>query len=132
MVRFMGRYILLLSVSILCGCNFYIPNQIDINVHQDPPVDKPEPPPKDVSFKDLQQSIFQPQCLKCHGGASPRANFSVETYAQAIKGVEKNDAKNSLIYDRPCIEKDMPPSGGQVSQDNCAAIRTWIEQGAKE
>ena len=86
------------------------------------------------------QRIFSERCQSCHNGVKREGGrlnvldhslltetVSGETYETYIV---KEDLKNSGIWNRVAVLKDMPPKGGPLTEAEISAIRNWIEQGA--
>jgi uncharacterized membrane protein len=116
----------------------------------DPEVDLSKLPPaakkEDVSFEKDIKPIIDKSCLKCHSGDRPKARYLMTSKQAFIKGgeseaaaiVPKNVKKSlALIYAADLVEEmEMPPVGKrkdfpQLTKEQLALLRAWIEQGAK-
>jgi hypothetical protein len=101
------------------------------------------PPPAGVRvvFSRDIQPILQSSCLRCHGPEKPRSGFRLDNRASALKGGEHgvdilpgHSAKSPLIqYVAYAVEDmEMPPvgKGTQLTAEQVALLRAWIDQGA--
>jgi formate dehydrogenase gamma subunit len=77
--------------------------------------------------------LFQQKCAACHGAAAI-AGLNLSTYANALKGgtngpviVPKDSANSKLIQIQTAGKH-----GGQLSPEEIAQIKTWIDAGALE
>jgi hypothetical protein len=43
--------------------------------------------------------IFDVDCLQCHNERNPRGNYSVASYAEAMRGQRPGDARSSVVVD---------------------------------
>jgi cytochrome c len=88
-----------------------------------------------VSFAADILPLFQSNCVRCHGGASPRSGMSLETYQNAMKGgigapdIIPGDPEKSLLYVYP-RDGVMPFGGPKLSAADVQKIYNWIKAGA--
>lgn len=80
------------------------------------------------TFTDVNNTIFKPKCLNCHRGGNARGGYNMETYAQILSLVVKNDANESGLFIR-CWDNTMPP-GSPLSKAEKDKIRDWINTNA--
>jgi hypothetical protein len=84
--------------------------------------------------------VLERRCFSCHGALQQKGDLRLDT-AQAIRAggnsgpaVVPNDPSASLLIDK-VIDSDpkqrMPPEGDPLSKAEIAALRAWIEAGAK-
>jgi len=100
-----------------------------------PPVATTAAAASSVSFAKDILPIFQKNCIRCHGGSSPRSGMSLENYQGVMKGgasapdVVAGNPDKSALYTYP---KDgiMPPSGAKLSAADVQKIYDWIKAGA--
>ncbi|MFL5339416.1 MAG: DUF1553 domain-containing protein [Gemmataceae bacterium] len=96
----------------------------------------------EVDFSRDVRPILEGRCLKCHSGAKPKGQFSLETRERALKGGENgpaviggDSAKSRLIHHVAGLIEDlpMPPKGEgtPLSREQIGTLRAWIDQGAK-
>src|SRR6478672_3619497 len=92
-----------------------------------------------VDFATGVHPILVARCLGCHVGAKAAADLSLGSRADMLKGgrggpaLKPGDASGSLIYKRITGEAGarMPLGGQPLNKDEIAAIRAWIDEGAK-
>ena len=58
--------------------------------------------PPDVTVDNLtyttdMKAIFDNNCISCHSGASPLANYDMTTYAGVISGATAGDSSSTLV-----------------------------------
>ncbi|MCB9026559.1 MAG: hypothetical protein H6625_09605 [Bdellovibrionaceae bacterium] len=80
------------------------------------------------TFTDVNNTIFKPKCLNCHQGGNARGGYNMETYAQIMSLVVKNNANESGLFIR-CWDDTMPP-GNPLSKAEKDKIRDWINTNA--
>ena len=84
-------------------------------------------------------SIFQANCVGCHGSARPRAGLDLTSYAGAMAGgrsgkaIIPGDPNNSPIINYLTANNQplMPPAG-PLSSGDIATISAWIKDGAQQ
>ncbi len=86
------------------------------------------PAPAVVSFAVINNEIFVPLCVSCHGSVSPQGGYSMSNYNAIKTRVVNNNANASELYQR-VIDNSMPP-GSPLSNINKNRIRDWINNGA--
>ena len=86
--------------------------------------------------------IFQAKCVGCHGPDKKKGKMAMHTFELLMTGGESGEATivpnhsdQSDIYKRVILEEDdddhMPPEGkDQLSKDEIAVIKWWIDSGA--
>ncbi|MFM7606149.1 MAG: c-type cytochrome domain-containing protein, partial [Prosthecobacter sp.] len=115
------------------------------------PTPSPAPPPPIPSadaklvFAYLIHPIFAAKCNKCHGEEKQKGDLRLDTYEFAMAGGEESAAKknnivpgkptDSFIYQLVISAEDedmhMPPEGkDQLTKEEIAILKWWIEQGA--
>ncbi len=93
------------------------------------------PPAAAVSFAKDVLPIFQKNCIRCHGGSTPRSNLSLESYHNALQGgtnapdlIPGNpDRSNLCVFPRDGL---MPLGGPKLATADAQTICNWIAQGA--
>ena len=82
--------------------------------------------------------ILSQKCLPCHGETMASAGLELHTREGALKGgqngvvIVPGDATNSRLYRRVTgQEEPQMPMGGQLSDEEVAAIKNWIDSGAE-
>lgn len=92
-----------------------------------------------VSFKRDIAPFMVNLCVNCHGGANPRAGFSLETFEKLMRGgrggkvVLPGNKKESRLW-HLVGEQDpikMPPGQALITRSNHRNLELWIEEGAK-
>lgn len=96
-----------------------------------------------IDYNDTIQPIFTNRCVTCHGGTS---GVTLSSYNTAMNSVGSQYGTNIIIpgepEDSPLVDKissanprfgiRMPGDGTTLSEEQIAAIRLWIEEGAHE
>jgi len=92
-----------------------------------------------VDFRKDIQPILAANCVQCHQGNAAPAELRLDTPEGLLKGgtsgkvLNPGEAEKSLLIARitdPNGNNRMPP-GSQLTAGQIAAIKTWIDQGAK-
>lgn len=94
-----------------------------------------------VSYRDAIAPIFQDKCTGCHGAQKQKAGLRLDSHAGVMKGDEDGavvvagDPKKSPLYQAITLPKDHedhmpPPKKPQLTEDEIAKIKAWIEKGA--
>lgn len=83
-----------------------------------------------VSFEMDIYPIISSHCTMCHGGPSPSAGLSLETYAQIYQSA--TEPYNGIIdrISRPEGDPLMMPGSYRIPQCQIDKIVAWVEQGA--
>jgi mono/diheme cytochrome c family protein len=81
-------------------------------------------PTTPVNYSQVNQAVFKPSCVACHGAGYAAAGVRVDTYSAVIANL--NGIKTTSI-----ISKTMPTSG-PLSQNQMTLLSNWIDQGAPE
>ncbi len=96
----------------------------------------PANPDKTVPFETSVLPIFEASCVACHGSALKMRELDLSTFAGVIKGgddgpvVTPGKPQDSRLYEM--VEKGVMPKGGKpLAPSQIAAIREWIETGAR-
>ena len=91
-----------------------------------------------VSFSKDIQPILEQNCLGCHGPSMQSSGLNLSTVEGALHGgargsaIVPGQAEDSRLYrmvaglDKPA----MPLGGNKLTDQQIAAIKTWIDQGA--
>ncbi len=99
---------------------------------------------KAVLYKDVVASIMSAKCTACHGVEKKKGKLQLHDYASILKGgsdgattVIAKNTKDSLLLVRANLPKDdddhMPPSDEpQLTKEEIAVLKWWIETGASE
>ena len=93
-------------------------------------------------YANVIQPIFDNKCVQCHKEEKQKGKFRMDTYELLEKGGKEGagfvagDVKGSSIIVRMELpmddEEHMPPEGKtDITDDELAVIRWWIETGAK-
>ncbi|WP_397383403.1 leucine-rich repeat domain-containing protein [Prosthecobacter sp.] len=99
---------------------------------------------KALIYKDVVASIMSAKCIACHGVEKKKGKLQLHDYASILKGgsdgattVIAKNIKDSLLLVRANLPKDdddhMPPSDEpQLTKEEIAVLKWWIETGASE
>lgn len=94
----------------------------------------------DVASYDAHiQPLFNRSCVSCHGGASPRAGLSLETWENLLDGSDLGEAMVAYAAERsPMIRlmertnRDPHPDGRfKLAQGEIDLLKKWIDSGAR-
>jgi mono/diheme cytochrome c family protein len=95
-----------------------------------------------VDFEKDIAPILAEHCIQCHGEDKQKGKLRLDGKADAFKGgksgtasVVAGDVGKSEIIRRVTLPKDndeaMPPEGGPLVEKKVAALKAWVEGGAK-
>jgi cytochrome b subunit of formate dehydrogenase len=79
-------------------------------------------------------AIFKSKCTTCHSGPSPIAGLDLSSYAGITKGGVDGPAIVPGVPDGSLLVEKQSAGGhpGQLSGDELALVRSWIQNGAPE
>lgn len=84
---------------------------------------------------DVIKGFLMEKCGDCHGPDKQRGDYRLDTLQGALTAVTPNQASRSPLYTRISLPADhddiMPPRGGKLSGAQIAAVKAWIDSGAK-
>jgi hypothetical protein len=92
-----------------------------------------------IDFARDIQPIFQKRCIMCHGAQMQMAGLRLDDRDLAMKGSASGPvikpgnaaASRMIVMVTGAERKVMPPSGPPLSDVQIAALKTWIDTGAK-
>lgn len=99
---------------------------------------------KAVVYSDVIAPILAEKCYSCHGEEKSKGKLRMHTFADLKKGGSEGDVNlvpgksvDSLLVQRILLPKDddehMPPEDEpQVTQEELALLKWWIDNGASE
>jgi len=97
-------------------------------------------PASAADFDRDVRPILSAKCYSCHGPVKQRGGLRLDRMTEAVRGGETGPAfvpgngKESLLI-RKVSSSDpqvrMPPNGNPLAQEQIAALRQWIDDGAK-
>ncbi|HXJ41842.1 MAG TPA: PSD1 and planctomycete cytochrome C domain-containing protein, partial [Bryobacteraceae bacterium] len=97
---------------------------------------KPEKRDNGATFETSVLTIFQANCVPCHGSAVKMRELDLSTFAGVMKGgddgpvVTPGKPQESRLYEM--VQKGVMPKGGKpLPPGEIASIREWIEGGAR-
>ncbi len=96
-----------------------------------PPTPTPEPAPASLTWDGYVGPLFQQKCSACHGTT---AGLTLTSYADALQGgqngpaIVAGNANGSLLV----AKQSAGNHPGQLSADELAGIKAWIDLGAPE
>jgi mono/diheme cytochrome c family protein len=97
-------------------------------------------PGDSVDYLSQVRHVLQERCFACHGALKQEAGLRVDTADLMQKGGDSGtaltpgDPSASLLLQRISasdLAERMPPEGEPLKPEQIAAIRDWIQQGAK-
>ncbi len=79
-----------------------------------------------LTYANGIKTIFENNCVSCHGSTNPSANLSLTTYEQVRDAI-----LNTNLQARINAEPGVPlmPQGGKMPQCNIDKIETWVANG---
>lgn len=95
---------------------------------------------KPVTFEADIKPLFAQACGSCHGGASAKGGFAVDSLDTVLKGgasygkvvTPGNTSKSSLLTIVAGKDEDLPqPEKHKLPPKSLALVEKWIAQGAK-
>ncbi|MGQ0636509.1 MAG: PSD1 and planctomycete cytochrome C domain-containing protein [Planctomycetaceae bacterium] len=106
-----------------------------------PPLAQADPDAKTVDFDRDVRPILEQRCVKCHGAEKQKSGLRLDTLKAATAGgdsgpaIEPGASAESLLVQALSgsdgVAK-MPPKGEpELSADEIATLRAWIDQGAR-
>ncbi len=75
-----------------------------------------------TKYGEVISVIMTDYCTSCHGGSSPSAGISLETY---------DDVKNNYTAILYTMNKGTMPKGGKLDDCTISKIQTWVNRGAQ-
>ncbi len=109
----------------------------------EPPAREPAPIPATgkLSYSRHIQPIFDAKCVSCHGPDKSKGKLRMDSYELTLaggkegEGFEPGDPDSNILFrmELPLDDEEhMPPEGKkQVTEEEFAAIKRWIEEGAE-
>lgn len=108
-----------------------------------PPTTDPAASGDKLVFEHVILPIFEAKCNKCHGEEKQKGELRLDTFEWTMKGGENSGDKN-IVPGKPAdsatfqsiisaedADEHMPPEGKeQLTKEEVALIKWWIEQGA--
>ena len=87
-----------------------------------------------LTWNDYVGPLFKQKCLSCHEGLNAPSGLVLATYADAVKGGQKGAGivPNSSAESQIVKAQSTGIHPGQLSAEELAKIKAWIEAGAPE
>jgi uncharacterized membrane protein len=130
---------ILLSASILAAICIGCSSGTDSNNTGSPNASTTANASQTVAYAEVQ-SLFDKNCVKCHGAQNPKDGISLVSHDAVMKGGEDGpvvvpgDADNSVIVQAlrgSHGKKQMPAGGPPLAEADIQKIEAWIKDGAK-
>ncbi len=79
------------------------------------------------------QPVLQQHCYACHGPQVQMKNLRLDNPQAAMRAIQPGDSAHSRLIDMVTGKsgKFMPPGGPHLADSEVAALRAWIDAGAK-
>lgn len=137
----MKRTILLLAVLSLFVGGVYCDNKIvsDCLTCADQ-----QPAGEKATLSQIQQTIFNPQCISCHSGSQAEAGLNLaegfahqnlvnqpSTTASQLRVVPNNSSASYLVWVLEGEKAPLMPPTGALSQAKVDSVAAWIDRGAE-
>jgi hypothetical protein len=90
-----------------------------------------------ASFESLDALVFKPRCVSCHAGVAPAARIDLSSHEAIMSArtfpplVFPLQSEKSLIVE-VTAQGRMPIGGEKLSADTLAALKAWIDSGARK
>lgn len=91
-----------------------------------------------IDYNAQIKPIFEAQCISCHDAGNPSGGLALHTFEAAKRGGDSGGrilggpVESNVLWDR--VSSNDPdfrmPKGGQLTNEELALIRLWIEQGS--
>lgn len=78
------------------------------------------------SFSSLAQAGTSTNCVNCHSGSSPQANFDITSYNSVLSRVQVGNPEGSLLFQKITAGSMRANSTQSINQ----AVYCWIKGGA--
>ena len=79
--------------------------------------------PDQIGYKEVNDSVFTPNCIACHNQSLHQGSIVLDSYA-AVKA-------NLGLVQNQIVGQTMPPNGA-LAQDQINLVTKWIQAGAPE
>ncbi len=94
-----------------------------------------------IDFREDILPIFEERCFQCHSEERPKSSFNLRRRETALEGgdlgaaILPGDSANSPLINYVAhleVDMEMPPigKGERLTDEQVAALRVWIDQGA--
>jgi mono/diheme cytochrome c family protein len=81
------------------------------------------------TYTEINQTIVQPKCIRCHSASAPSDGVNLSTYAGAFAQVVAGNPEQSILYTQ--VQSGAMPQGGPPLTDaEIQDIYNWIGAGA--
>ncbi len=94
-----------------------------------------------VEFESHVKPLLESTCVRCHNADNAEGGLRLDSRAAAIKGGDNGPALKpgkpleSALYTTAALaegeDEAMPPDGPPLAEEQLAALKAWIEDGAK-
>ena len=93
------------------------------------PMPTPTPTPANATYTWVNNNIFKPRCVSCHG-TNGSAGYNFTSYTNTMKrGIRAGDGASSAVY--LSVEYEIMPSGSpKLTAAQKDALKAWIDAGA--
>lgn len=115
----LGKLILIIFSFLFFGCNYTKIKETPTD--QNTQFSLPREKLTSLSYSLINQKVFQPKCVSCHGNAG---NINLETYASVLQNI-------TLIKKSVFTEKTMPKKGFLTDEEK-SFLWNWLQLGAPE
>jgi hypothetical protein len=81
--------------------------------------------PVTVAYVQDLATIFQNDCVRCHSGSRPSANYSMSTYAQVMRAVSPGNPRSALVVTTQRNASMYRYWSGDAA-GKAALVRSWV------
>jgi mono/diheme cytochrome c family protein len=92
-------------------------------------------------YRDAVAPVFKEKCAGCHGAEKQKGGLRLDSHEAVMKGGEDGavvvagDPAKSPLYQAITLPREQdghmpPPKKTQLTEDEIAKIKAWIQQGA--
>lgn len=89
-------------------------------------------PVQPLAYVQDIKPILDRDCLECHGAREARGNYSVATYAAAVRGQTPGDSRSPLVVDCAPGGSMYPYFSGDATSKATAVFRWMVYYNAAE
>lgn len=103
-----------------------------------------QPAGQKITLSEIQQTIFNPQCISCHGGNQPAAGLNLSeglahlnlvnqqsTTAAQVRVVPNKSSASYLVWVLEGEKAPLMPPTGALSRTKIDSVIAWIDRGAE-
>lgn len=102
----------------LAGCNYSILDKSGRETQSSPPINKAS-----IGYPRVNDDLFAPRCVACHGAGTANAGVRLDTYANVIENLDRAQA---------AIHAGTMPPTGPLESGLTELLDGWVSNGVPE